>query len=461
MQPASDGILLIDPDVRSTPVVLEQLAARAIHGQMVRSLRQGLSCLRDGCWTAVLVDADAAEASPERILRDIAAIRPELPVVLLTGQAGRADAVSAMRAGCFDMLQAPATAASVAALLDRLAPRVSASGNGCLIASAEPIRRCLQLARRVAPTSLPVLVCGESGTGKELISQYIHHHSRRANGPFVRVNCAALNESLLESELFGHEKGAFTGAVGRRKGRFERADGGTLLLDEISETTGRLQAELLRVLEGQDLERVGGSETIHVDVRVIATTNRDLGQQVRAGRFRADLYYRISGLRLEVPALRDRAEDIPALVAHFIARYAGQTGRRIAEIDRELLETFSAAAWPGNVRQLRNAVRTLLALGTGPVLSLDDAPHLRAELDTGGQVRPDGSDSLKLQELERRAIFEALRRTEDHQAKAARLLGITDRTLRSKLRRYRSEGPDQPTETPSHKETLKCRELRA
>jgi DNA-binding NtrC family response regulator len=314
----------------------------------------------------------------------------------------------------------------------------------------------------VAPTSLPVLVCGESGTGKELISQYIHHHSRRANGPFVRVNCAALNESLLESELFGHEKGAFTGAVGRRKGRFERADGGTLLLDEISETTGRLQAELLRVLEGQDLERVGGSETIHVDVRVIATTNRDLGRQVRDGRFRADLYYRISGLRLEVPALRDRAEDIPALVAHFVARYAGQTDRRIAEIDRELLETFSAAAWPGNVRQLRNAVRTLLALGTGPVLRLDDAPHLRAELETGGgPYRSDAAGSLKLQDLERKAIFEALRRTEDHQAKAARLLGITDRTLRSKLRRYRSETADQPSQTPADKETLPCRELRA
>ncbi|MFP4356335.1 MAG: sigma-54-dependent transcriptional regulator [Phycisphaerae bacterium] len=454
MRIASHGILLIDPQGQAAPMILEQLAARAIHGQLAGSLKQALDALRNGNWAAAIVHTDSGD-SIEASLDQIARISPELPVAVVTDQATLDQAVAAMRAGAFDLLAAPLSPETISALLDRLAPYgLGSAAEGSIIGTSQALSDCLQLARRIGPTSLPVLVGGPSGTGKELISQYIHRHSRRANGPFIRVNCAALNESLLESELFGHEKGAFTGAVGRRKGRFERADGGTLLLDEISETTGRLQAELLRVLESQDIERVGGSETIRVNVRVIATTNRNLAEQVEKGDFRRDLYYRISGLRLDVPALAQRREDIPALVAHFIARYAGQTGRRINQVDRELLETLYAADWPGNVRQLRNTVRALLALGSSDVLSLDDAPHLRQELAQPVSLKPSRSNSLKLQELERRAIFEALRRTEDHQAKAARLLGITDRTLRSKLRRYRDEGQD-----PNTQEIQPCREL--
>jgi len=293
----------------------------------------------------------------------------------------------------------------------------------------------------VSPTASPVLIAGECGVGKELISRFVHEHSNRGEGPYVRVNCAALSESLLESELFGHERGAFTGAVQQRKGRFERAHGGTLLLDEISETGPRLQAELLRVLEQQDFERVGGSENIRVNVRVISTTNRDLAGEVRRGRFRQDLYYRIGGMCLHVPALRQRVEDLPALVWHFVNQYAAETRRRIERLDESMMDVFRGYGWPGNVRQLRNVVRTALILGEGPTLALVDAPAMRELLRPGDDRGPavEGA-SLKLQELERQAIFEALRRTESHQAKAAGLLGITDRTLREKLRKYRKEG---------------------
>jgi DNA-binding NtrC family response regulator len=288
---------------------------------------------------------------------------------------------------------------------------------------------------------MPVLITGESGTGKELVSYYVHRASSRANGPYIRVNCAALSESLLESELFGHERGAFTGAISRRKGRFERAHGGTLLLDEVSETTPRLQAELLRVLEQQDFERVGGSEPVRVNVRVICTSNRNLLGAVRRGRFRRDLYYRIRGIHLQLPPLRQRREDIPVLVWHFVNVYAREARRRIETLDPAMLKAFEAHDWPGNVRELRNVVRTALILGDGQTLSLANGQHLGQD---AGNPGVGGASDLSLQQLEKQAIFEALRRTKSHQAKAAGLLGITDRTLREKLRRYRRDGEAVP-----------------
>jgi len=309
-----------------------------------------------------------------------------------------------------------------------------------LVGRSQRLLEAVRQATRVAPTTAPVLICGESGTGKELFATLLHSGSRRADGPCVRVNCAALSESLLESELFGHERGAFTGAVMQRKGKFELADGGTLLLDEIAETGPRLQAELLRVLEQQNFERVGGSETVRTDVRVISTTNRDLTAEVAAKRFRRDLYYRISGVKLCLPPLRERTEDIPLLAWHFIDMYAEEVGREISELDPEMITLLSRCPWPGNIRQLRNVVRTALILGDGPVLSLEGLSAMTDEL-AGREAHPGRmeTEDLKLRDLERRAILEALRRTERNQVKAARMLGITDRTLREKLRRYKQE----------------------
>jgi len=323
---------------------------------------------------------------------------------------------------------------------------ISANGDACrryqIAGTSESFMEVIGLARKVAPTSVPVLITGESGTGKELVSYLIHGESSRSGGPFIYVNCSAISESLLESELFGHERGAFTGAHERRMGRFERANGGTLLLDEISETTPKLQAELLRVLEQQDFERVGGAETVRVSVRIISTSNRDLTQEVTRGRFRKDLYYRVGGVHLFLPPLRERREDIPPLVWHFISLYAPEACRRITALDKRMVKLFNQYDWPGNVRQLRNVVRGALILGEGTRLSLDGAPSLFAELQ-----QPEGpaTSTLHLREVERRTILEALRRTKRNQVKAARLLGITDRTLREKLRRYREAGQLQTT----------------
>jgi DNA-binding NtrC family response regulator len=321
-------------------------------------------------------------------------------------------------------------------------PQVTATdGETCrryqIAGSSENLLDIVGLARKVTPTSAPVLITGESGTGKELISCMIHGESDRSDGPYIYVNCAAINESLLESELFGHEKGAFTGAHERRIGRFERADGGTLLLDEISETNPKLQAELLRVLEQQDFERVGGTDTVHVNVRVISTSNRNLAQEVTRGRFRKDLYYRLGAVHLFLPPLRERNSDIRDIVWHFVGLYASETNREITDFDEKMLELFYRYDWPGNVRQLRNVVRSALILGEGTTLSLDGVPSLVAELEQGPESE---TATLHLREIERRTILEALRRTQKNQAKAADLLGISDRTLREKLRRYKDAG---------------------
>jgi DNA-binding NtrC family response regulator len=357
--------------------------------------------------------------------------------------------VRAVREGCLDYLVRPVAKETLESLLAEVVP-----SHEVAIAAAEPndkgwlyriagksaaLKETIRLALKVAPTSVPVLVSGESGTGKELISYLLHRHSQRKAGPYLRMNCAALSETLLESELFGHERGAFTGAYAQPKGKFERAHGGTLLLDEITETGPRLQAELLRVLEQQDFERVGGTEMVRVNVRMISTTNRDLAGDVEAGRFRRDLYYRISGVHLRVPPLRDRKDDIPVLVWHFVNQFAGEVRRSISKLDDAMIEAFCQYPWPGNIRELRNIVRTALILGDGPVLSLGDLPKAAAIRASAESPRPQTS-VLSLHDVERQAVLEALRRTKRNQAKAAQLLGITDRTLREKIRRYRQGG---------------------
>jgi len=441
-------VLVFTTEAETARTALSVLAALGVRGSLCQDAASSARKLQEDRWDLLLADADSLHGDINSFLRTVRTDAPEMPV-LMTGPEGSARAVTALRAGCDDYLAKPLSepdfTSRLAAILPRhkvpLAAACDDPRRHAIAGGSRPLRDVLEMARKVAPTSAPVLITGESGVGKELISRFVHEHSNRGEGPYVRVNCAALSESLLESELFGHERGAFTGAVQQRKGRFERAHGGTLLLDEISETGPRLQAELLRVLEQQDFERVGGSENIRVNVRVISTTNRDLAGEVRRGRFRQDLYYRIGGMCLHVPALRQRVEDLPALVWHFVNQYAAETRRRIERLDESMMDVFRGYGWPGNVRQLRNVVRTALILGEGPTLALVDAPAMRELLRPGDDRGPavEGA-SLKLQELERQAIFEALRRTESHQAKAAGLLGITDRTLREKLRKYRKEG---------------------
>ena len=356
--------------------------------------------------------------------------QPDKPLVTTEVQApGMLGAASSEK-----IAQEPYLAASSREEEDRQQDRIAGQ--------SEKLLEVIRLAEKIAPTSVAVLITGESGTGKELMARLVHRQSTRADKTFIRVNCAAMSETLLESELFGHERGAFTGASQQHKGRFERANGGSLLLDEISETSPKLQAKLLRVLEQQDFERLGGDRTLQVDVRIISTTNRDLDKEIERGRFRRDLFYRINGINLVLPPLRERKEDLPLLVWHFVNLYTSEACRKIVHLDKEMVELFHKCEWPGNIRQLRNIVRTALIFGEGSTLSLCDIPLLQAELRETGKIQP---VTLRLQELERRAILEALRRTSRNQAKAAQLLGITDRTLREKLRRYRQADESQTT----------------
>jgi len=444
---AIQDVLIVSSDAKLARQALRLLASRGLRGT-VRSAVSAAKPAIDRRWDLALIDLQSTGSAGYALASDLRADSPELPVVMVSEDESSIHSARAAKCGCVEFLAKPVSETHLAEVFCSMLPnhkvalaagRADSPGDFQMVGKSPRLLETIRHAARVAPTSVPVLICGESGTGKELFASLLHADSRRADGPCIRVNCAALSESLLESELFGHERGAFTGAVMQRKGKFEQAHGGTLLLDEIAETGPRLQAELLRVLEQQDFERVGGSETVQVNVRVISTSNRDLIAEVAAGRFRRDLYYRISGVKLSVPPLRERTEDIELLVWHFINLYAREVGRSVTELDPEMLDLFAACPWPGNVRQLRNVVRTALILGDGPVLSLDAAESLVDELSGREHDGPPDTGDLSLREVERLAILEALRRTQRNQAKAARILGITDRTLREKLRRYDKE----------------------
>ncbi len=485
------SVLLVDHEPQAIRLMLEILARKGIVARLAADRKAALDALsRTGCDLAFVSAslAGTTDCGPGfKLLDEIRAAAPEMPVIMLGEPVHCGDAathsapcpcghmahqaVRAIQAGCRDFLLKPLDRRVIEHLLESLLPNRQVATAAAareadhplyhIVGRSPQLLQTVTLAERIAPTSVPVLITGESGTGKELISLLVHYKSRRAVGPFVRVNCAALSDSLLESELFGHEKGAFTGAYTQRKGRFEMAHGGTLLLDEITETPPQFQAKLLRIIEQQEFERVGGNENIKVNVRLISTTNRDLLHEVQMGRFRQDLYYRLSATRIVLAPLRDRRDDLPELVWHFVNLYAKEAQRRIDALDPMMMEIFAKYDWPGNIRQLRNVVLTSLILGAGSVLSLADVSWLFDELQplaqhpvegglppTGGlppqsEIRNPKSairiGGIPLEQLERQAILETLRQTSGNQTKAAKVLGISDRTLREKMRRYRRE----------------------
>ncbi|NKB70793.1 MAG: AAA domain-containing protein [Candidatus Latescibacteria bacterium] len=304
-----------------------------------------------------------------------------------------------------------------------------------IIGKAPNMRQVFDLVDTVAPSRATVLVTGESGTGKELVARALHYNSERGEGPFIRLNCAALPKDLLESELFGHEKGAFTGAIRQTRGRFEMADGGTLLLDEISEIDLSLQAKLLRVLQEREFERIGSDRTIAVDVRIVATTNRNLLDEAEAGRFRQDLYYRLNVIEIELPPLRQRREDIPSLARHFIEVFNDQNGKSISGLDEEALNLLLGHHWPGNVRELENCLERAVVVAAGPLLQVEDLPRALTDgrASTEGEDLPEG---MILHEMERRLILRTLQECSGKRTEAAFRLGITPRTLRNKLGQY-------------------------
>ena len=401
----------------------------------------------------VLTDQRMPDLSGLDVLETVRAASPDTAVVIMTAYGTIETAVSAVKAGAADYLAKPLNLDEllhrIHQIQDRrrlltenrelraaLAERHRVEG---IIGESGPMQEVLSVVRRVASSDATVLIRGESGTGKELIAKALHYASPRAASALVKVNCAALAESLLEAELFGHEKGAFTGAVAARKGRFELADGGSLFLDEIGDLPPHLQVKLLRVLQEREFERVGSSRPIKVDVRLLAATHRNLETLVREGRFRDDLYYRINVVTIQLPPLRERREDLPLLIDHFLRAFADKNGKRIRGLTREAREALLRYDYPGNVRELENLIERAVVLTRDDVVGLTDLPLTldpqAAEPETGpGLV-------AAVEGLERRMIREALAKADGIQTRAAELLGIGERVLRYKLKKYGLAGP--------------------
>ncbi|HVF86078.1 MAG TPA: sigma-54 dependent transcriptional regulator [Pyrinomonadaceae bacterium] len=379
------------------------------------------------------------------------AARPSVPVVVITGSDAKDVALEAIRRGAYGFFEKPFNEEEVshiiwqAARVRRLEKEVQRlrselggrRGFGSLVGASAPLERVVKQARAVADTSATVLLTGENGTGKEVLARAIHDESSRAAASFIAVSCAALPETLIESELFGHERGAFTGALHARKGRFELADGGTLFLDEIGELTPAVQVKLLRVLQERSFERVGGTKTVGVDIRLIAASNRDLEQEVEAGRFRRDLFYRLNVVPLVMPTLRERREDIPVLAAFFANKAAEKHGRMIAELDPALIEALQEYDWPGNVREMENLIERLVVLTTGTRLTAEFLPEKMLHAVPPTSDRPAGETTFEgaILALKRRLVITSMRSEGGNKAAAAKRLGIS----RSYLHRLISE----------------------
>ncbi len=384
--------------------------------------------------------------------------RPQLPVVLMTAYGTVENAVEAMKLGAREILTKPFGPGELFSLIERvLEERVdpmssqnkekvrseelqkpNPSHKHKIIGDSPSMHRIYSVVENVAETNATVLLTGESGTGKELVASLIHNLSRRSEGPFIKINCAAITDTLLESTLFGHEKGAFTGAIKRTPGKFELANGGTLLLDEISEMKPELQSKLLRVLQEREFERVGGITTIPTDVRIVATSNRNLKEEVRSGNFREDLYFRLNVVPLHLPPLREREGDISLLLDYYLDRYAEEHGLVRPELEPGLLESLQRMPWPGNVRQFQNAVERAMVLSRNRRIGMRD---FLFDYDLGDrQEKKDLFDEdLTIREMEKKMIHAALGRFQNNRTQAARHLGISVRTLRNKLNQYRGE----------------------
>jgi two-component system NtrC family response regulator len=441
-------ILVVDDEPAQRALVAGFLAR---HGFEVTQAADGgaaLARFRQEPFELVLTDQKMPDLSGLQVLEAVRAITPETAVIVMTAYGTIETAVEAIKAGAADYLTKPLNLDELLhrihqvrerqrlvsenrELREALAERHRVEG---IIGDSGPMQEALSLVRRVAPSDATVLIRGESGTGKELIAKAIHYASPRASGPLVKVNCAALAESLLEAELFGHEKGAFTGAIATRKGRFELADGGSLFLDEIGDLPAHMQVKLLRALQEREFERVGSSRPIAVNVRLLAATHRDLEALVREGRFREDLYYRINVVTIALPPLRERREDLPLLIDHFVRAFAAKNAKRIQGLTRDAREILLRYDYPGNVRELENLIERAVVLTRDEVIGAGDLPLTLH--DPAPEPAAGSGLEAAVEGLERRMIQEALGRAAGVQTRAAETLGISERVLRYKLKKY-------------------------
>jgi two-component system NtrC family response regulator len=457
-----ETVLIVD-DEKNYPLILGAvLAEEGYEIITANSASEALDCIEASDIDLVLTDMKMPVMSGIDLLERVKQKDPDLPVIMMTAHGTVDKAVEAMEKGAYSYLLKPFDnerliiyvnkAISMHRVIKenrRLRSAVTTRYSfGNIIGKSKQMKSIFETIRKVAPTSATVLIEGESGTGKELVAKSIHFNSTRRNGPFVAVNCSALAESLLESELFGHEKGAFTGAVAMKKGRFELADDGTLFLDEIGELTPGLQVKLLRVLQEKAIERVGSAKTIAVNIRVIAATNKNLEEEMKVGRFREDLYYRLNVVNLRLPPLSQRREDIRLLLEHFLGKYAGErkSGTPITGIEPEAERLFFDYSWPGNVRELENVIERIVILCTGDTITVEDLPNsfrqsVHDSLYLEG-IPPDAKLYETLAMMEKTMIVRAMEMSGNVQSRAAELLGIGKSGLNQKIKKYNLEiGP--------------------
>ena len=440
-------IVLIVDDEKNTRDGLARALRRTYEVRVAESGAAALDILSETSVDVMLSDLRMPVMDGMTLMQRALANVPDLVCILLTAYGSVETAVEAMRHGATDFLTKPVNLSELELVLQRVVRSRSAEvenrrlreqldskyGVENIIGNSSAMQRVFDTVRQVAASRATVLIQGESGTGKELIAKAIHQLSPRKNASFVPVHCAALSETLLESELFGHEKGSFTGANELRKGRFELADGGSLFLDEIGEVDSTVQVKLLRALEERRFERVGGQETLEVDSRLITATNRDLKQMVAAGAFREDLYYRLNVVTIQLPALRERAGDVPLLLNHYLEILCRENDRVIDGFSPEALDLLRAYDWPGNVRELRNLVEQVVVLSRGRRIGVRDLPaHVRTSDDAADVSAP----AITLEEVEKRAILQALKATGGNRTRAAEQLGVSRRTLHRKIAEY-------------------------
>ncbi len=454
----SARILIADDDEVSCQLFVETLEADGFIIDQVTSGDAALSRIETEAYDLLLIDVRMPGTSGLDVTRIVHQKHPALPIIVMTAFGSIDTAVEAIHEGAFDFISKPMNLAELKTTVSRALARRSlqcqedeSAGNGAespvqlgkIVGKSPAMLEVYKLVARVASTKSTVLILGESGTGKELIARAIHEHSPRASHPFITVDCGALTETLLESELFGHVRGSFTGAVTDKKSVFEEAQGGTCFLDEIGGITPNLQARLLRVLQEHEIRRVGGKEWIPVDVRVLAATNQDLAQAVANGSFRQDLYYRLDVVTVRLPPLRQRREDIPLLARHFLSHYSKESGKPISAISAKAMELLCSYPWPGNIRELEHAIEQTVALSYQPVLMPEDLPgEIREQ-----QNRPTGAlpaleaqfsfpDVPSLEEVKKRYVNHVLRLAEGNVSAAARMLNVDRRSLYRMLARY-------------------------
>jgi two-component system response regulator FlrC len=442
---AGKKILLVDQDLDQRALIARALDPEGCTLVTAPDVFSALEKLAGDAFDLIISEMDLPHLDALNLLKRLKDLRLATPVVVVTSRASVAQAVEAMKLGVLDFILKPFHPKSLKALLSQIGQNPKhpekdpAENRYALITQSPRMKELLDQAKDIADSRASVFIQGESGTGKELFARYIHRHSKRKDKPFVAVNCSALPETLLESEILGHEKGSFTGAVARKKGKFELANEGTLLLDEISEMAFALQSKLLRVLQEREVDRIGGDKPIPVDVRVMATTNREIDNLLKEGGFREDLFFRLNVIPFRLPPLRERKEDIPLLARFFVEKVTRLEGRSVKGLTDEAVEGLARMPWRGNVRELENTVARAVLLCKGERIERKDLFPERHEREGEGANFMPSFSTISLKELEKKTILHALDRTNGNRTHAAEILGISVRTLRNKLNEYREK----------------------